>query len=56
MGRRCSIQQGEKITVDQSKVLKIDRIDCSVFSGPPGIAPSLQIVFHLDKKFKLRAI
>ena len=37
MERRCSIQQGEKITVDQSKVLKIDRIDCSVFSGPPGI-------------------
>ena len=27
----------KKITVDQSKVLKIDCIDCSVFIGPPGI-------------------
>ena len=27
----------KKITVDQSKVLKIDCIDCSVFLGPPGI-------------------
>ena len=27
----------KKITVDWSKVLKIDCIDCSVISGPPGI-------------------
>ena len=27
----------KKITVEQSKVLKIDCIDCSVFGGPPGI-------------------
>ena len=27
----------KKITVDQSKSWKIDCIDCSVFSGPPGI-------------------
>ena len=40
MRKRCSIQQGEKkITVDQSKVLKIDCIDCSVLFGPPGIGP-----------------
>ena len=37
MRKRCFIQQDEQITVDQSKVLKIDRIDCSVFEGIPGI-------------------
>ena len=49
MKNRCSIQQGEKITVDQSKVLKkIDGIDCSVFIGPPGIGYHDMIILLHD--------
>ena len=43
----------KKITVDFfSKVLKIDCIDCSVISGPPGISIYLS-VFRRDETFSL---
>ena len=37
MGNRCSIQQGEENNLIRAKSWKIDCIDCSVISGPPGI-------------------